>query len=1103
MSKTAKKPAERPSRKVTDFFQKTSSFSSPSSLSSVTSSQKSASSSKCSQSEQRGSKTVGEPVVQSSTTKSTSRAAASSVHPPLTPIPLSDTHLNSCKPSGKGSDHSATRKTTAMKAPAEVVDLTSTTTPIKPQGFKPRTVVTSAAKTSVRKRVPLPPPSSKSQKSMSVMQMAKSRLSVKRKFHPDSDEPSPPSEVVYITPQASDSSSSLSPLSSSSSSEDTPARPLKLSIPETRKAHNSIPQTPSKKVRLSPCTPSRRSARLNKDVEELVPTSQSDERELIPLRTPKKDAKVVLESVSRWRRDTLSVGPPDTLGRVPSPDSGVDAPMQIDNDGDLLMLDDSEPRPPFESGTLTPLSESEEVDMHPPASSPPSSPPKTPDVDMVDVDPFKVPSRPHTPERDPAENLVPMPKTPVALTGESKAAKIIEEIKAKAAAQAAQQASSSDDDPVQQLKLSDIESSDDELPERPLDFVSKGKAKALETPAISSTQKAKAARGSLLTQTLRESSPESPVGRYNLRRHSPTPKAGPSTIVPQPARKPKKSANPIDKLLKEKKLADKRGMGLEALKNAEAAVDTPMEPTQSRAELMKEMEDEEDGDDEEDVGLSFGGASGSRIASGSSRATSLGKVDGNESDNENVFDIEEDQCRKILGDKGGAAVGKILAQDRNAASAGQTSARKPKALRGVPLWNASQDGDVSMEVDVLPALSLSDADIEGDRLLSLFRTAIISNDKMQQSMLLRPEMIRGMKAKSRSLLFPWICEQAFSSDSALSYLALNVLKQIPVTFPAESVQFSVVSSALIRLGASLNALSALGWTIPAGVSAANIDSESRESSLVHLVSFISVYAQQRLLPSRDLVDYVVALLLIGLDPTTSRELLRDIKGAIENVVSCLQSMQEEEQLCAKIYSFAKDFEPINKALTLSFFIRASDRSARMARWMARLFLLGPDHPSLGPYQDLPSMKPYISLISPHVHSKELFDVLGNQHEPGYYGELQSYFEVLDVALTGIGEYVYREALEGKSVPRNLTDSPKKDHERSDVDTLKQLLDLMHGRIVDTRAAYLERSRVKATIQRVAFRIYYQLQDYRRHGRRTTGAGKPKPRTLHGYFAAPS
>lgn len=55
-------------------------------------------------------------------------------------------------------------------------------------------------------------------------------------------------------------------------------------------------------------------------------------------------------------------------------------------------------------------------------------------------------------------------------------------------------------------------------------------------------------------------------------------------------------------------------------------------------------------------------------------------------------------------------------------------------------------------------------------------------------------------------------------------------------------------------------------------------------------------------------------------------------------------------------------------------------------------------------------------------------------------------------------------------------------------------------LVDTRAAHLDRSRAKAALQQLAFRIHYQRQACLQRG--VGGGGKPRRRNLDAYFGTP-
>ena len=118
---------------------------------------------------------------------------------------------------------------------------------------------------------------------------------------------------------------------------------------------------------------------------------------------------------------------------------------------------------------------------------------------------------------------------------------------------------------------------------------------------------------------------------------------------------------------------------------------------------------------------------------------------------------------------------------------------------------------------------------------------------------------------------------------------------------------------------------------------------------------------------------------------------------------------------------------------------------------------------------VPSLSPIVSLLEPPVDSGSLFDIMGNSGVEGYFGCAISYIELLSGALAGLEDYLGQE---------------------DDLDEIQKRLDSLHGKIgtcenviaiqvliptfiVDTRAAHLDRSRVKAALQHLSFRIYYQ------------------------------
>ena len=103
-------------------------------------------------------------------------------------------------------------------------------------------------------------------------------------------------------------------------------RPVKSKQAISTPVSHPLPLTPkenltsSSKVR----TPSYKKQRLSSpepmmDVDDLIPSSQSDEQELVPLRRPSKSLKDVTEIIARWREETLPCDDFLPHGDEPSP----------------------------------------------------------------------------------------------------------------------------------------------------------------------------------------------------------------------------------------------------------------------------------------------------------------------------------------------------------------------------------------------------------------------------------------------------------------------------------------------------------------------------------------------------------------------------------------------------------------------------------------------------------------------------------------------------------------------------------------------------------------------------------------------------------------
>ncbi|KAI0949519.1 hypothetical protein AcW1_009108 [Taiwanofungus camphoratus] len=1060
------------------------------------------------------------------------------------------------------------------RIPRSPVQNTSVRVPPSPVS-QPRTAAQSQASPPRRRRQPVVKPQS----------------FFKRKYDFDSDSDVPPPTDIVRVPSLWPSTSRMLPVSKSPSSSfhHGPFAP-KDNVPLLLSRSNSSRKpSPPKRARLSPpADPVTHppSSGHDADVEELIPSSQSDEQELSPPRLMKKDPTNVKESVDKWRREALvqptspqqtspslesdfvcteddlpSLG--DDLGRTDSdpaspgddlilppdsiapsrgdPDYSVDVPMDVDVSIEVP-LPDATRDASVVPGIRTPRSETEvSIQLWPHSSgSTLSSARKAAAIHATIAAPSTLPTSTSSPLlktisppafsssdmyrslTPPTSDPVPSPTTPEALDVESKTAKIIAEIRAKAFAAAP---SSPEDEPLEFKELDDSSSDDSDDGFFTSRKVDKGKGKAVATPV--SIKKSDPFDSPLSNLG---SSRHSKQGhkRYNLRRHSPTHnrdlKPTLVTVSDSAKRKPlRKSTNPLEALLKEKKLADKKGKGIDALRAAEEAAASS---SKLKRAMMLEMDGEEDLDVEagwadEDAALQVvrQGARGLTLKS-SSPVPADGDDDSDRASVSEEGALEEGDYQKILGEKDGKAVGKILASDRRVKDA-KVRGKKRERILGVPFWDSSQfavseKSDDNMQVDRwLPSLPFGKEGIGGHPLLTMLWDAVERNDLAQVSALLTSGMLVCIEPQQFTSLLPWLWNLAMSpvetslSEPSYHLLCQSCTSRLAANNPS-GFSFSLVLNTLKCFGAKADVLNNVGWDVT------NVRHEAvgmmwRAEAIFRLVALTTIFADSRAIPLDDIPDVMLSLLLIALDMSTSLELKRNIMIAVEALGQTIPSGTDglssiEVTACSMIVNFAHNLAPINKAHLLSFIVGGCLQTERMARWIARSLLLNTVPPTADSYTSLPSLSPIMTLLSPPSGSEAIFDIQSNSEKNEYYDDLANHLDVLSKALTNVDDYVTEEKQTSRHEPDivhtgNTDDGSKQgaNREKSSppLEQIRILLDGLHGKIVDTRAAHLDRSRAKAALQRLSFRIHYQ-----RTASLRPGNGTGKPRNLHSYFASP-
>jgi len=231
---------------------------------------------------------------------------------------------------------------------------------------------------------------------------------------------------------------------------------------------------------------------------------------------------------------------------------------------------------------------------------------------------------------------------------------------------------------------------------------------------------------------------------------------------------------------------------------------------------------------------------------------------------------------------------------------------------------------------------------------------------------------------------------------------------------------------------------------------------------------VGYYGEDDFIIRSQLPDIVITLLLIGIDADSSTELRRDILHSLSLLCCQIPTEYEAEgtetSVAERVLELAKSLSPSNQALLLSFFARGSPSSLRIARAVANYVIT--DLTIQPASYALPPLGPLITVLS---HPDGPFSLRDSTD----YDALTSRIAVLGVALSGIESYIIEENMLRKTAQAAIPEGSPRKRESFPLELVKAQLDAMHGKIFDTRAAHLDRSRAKGAIQRLSMRVYYQ------------------------------
>ncbi|KAI9442445.1 hypothetical protein H4582DRAFT_1928434 [Lactarius indigo] len=486
-----------------------------------------------------------------------------------------------------------------------------------------------------------------------------------------------------------------------------------------------------------------------------------------------------------------------------------------------------------------------------------------------------------------------------------------------------------------------------------------------------------------------------------------------------------RKVDPIKSLLRERKKESRTGGGIDALNSVEGYDHTALLSDFSVDEADEPVD----------------GTSSERSSLGDeSRRGAIGR----QSEDANVVastleeEVHKEERERLLGAKEGEAVGRILDADRKL---GQTAAHNGNVdteagSTPCPVWE-SVEGKTTTLTLLSDAIGRQDV----DHIHAMFR--ILSTEDM---------VVPGVAQ--------WLCEQALWNENGhLGRFSRKFLLEMPLwaqSYPGSPLSIDLIVHTLMRLGLHKN----LGAYIRPIQDETYSRLRNRSMVLGTMVRMISSFAHRWTL--EQLPDIMITLLLIGIDMDSSTELRREILHS----VSLLWCDEEgfEVSVAERVLDLTMSLSPSNQALLLSFFARGSSSCLRIARAVANHALA--DSTIQPSSYDLPPLGPLISVLS---HPDGPFSVRDSTD----YDALTSRIAVLGVALSGIESYVAEESMLRKTAQAAMPEGSPRKKEPLPLELVRARLDAMHGKIFDTRAAHLDRSRAKGAIQRLSMRVHYQ------------------------------
>lgn len=473
---------------------------------------------------------------------------------------------------------------------------------------------------------------------------------------------------------------------------------------------------------------------------------------------------------------------------------------------------------------------------------------------------------------------------------------------------------------------------------------------------------------------------------------------------------PKKTANPLKELLKQHRKAEKGGYGANDLRRAEEHINA-----------IKNMKID---DPLESL----------HQDSPSTRACAL-KQEGSTS-----YILDNQAVMSVLGEDKGTMVGRILQDDKR-----NKITRRREVNPGIELFDRDE-GCFKKSRTPAGGVKLVMADAS-DVVFRRFKNLVEMNDVPAVRLMLDYGALKRIKPSNCGACLRWLLEQAFtSSDKVMreaTYHALSVLRS---EYPLPLTTFA---STLVTLGAKPDVLKAAGFDIrPTNMQYTRVERESLLREWLILIERFS-----RTMTFDDVSGMITLLSLIVLDKSLAASSKRLVTAAIDTMTERRVSPQIERFVCTSLLKLASNMSISNQASLVVALGNGSPTIRRISRWLSAALII---EDTTIP-EDLNSLVP-ASKVRGYLESPQAGLMGAQESEEIDFENVTSKVVLLSVALTDITRQTER------VVGAGLTD----------LNAVSAQLANLHAKIVDTRAAHLDRSRAKAALQTLSFRIRYQV-----------------------------